>query len=81
MENIPSCSTIGCETSLIRLLVLYTSVSCMSLFIFAVSHILLLLFQMKLDRNGPSTSNIASWDFNCGLSVNSDEGFETKAPG
>ncbi|TKY52293.1 hypothetical protein E2542_SST23813 [Spatholobus suberectus] len=39
------------------------------------------LFQIKMDDNGANPSNIASCDFDCALSINSDEGCGTKAPG
>ncbi|XP_004494537.1 uncharacterized protein [Cicer arietinum] len=37
--------------------------------------------RIKVDENGASPSNIASGDFNCTLSVCSDEGCGSKAPG
>ncbi|OIW13462.1 hypothetical protein TanjilG_22253 [Lupinus angustifolius] len=37
--------------------------------------------RIKVDKNGASSSNIVSSDFSCALSVNSDEGYGSKAPG
>ncbi|KAE9598166.1 hypothetical protein Lalb_Chr15g0077651 [Lupinus albus] len=37
--------------------------------------------RIKVDKNGASPSNIVSSDFSCALSVNSDEGYVSKAPG
>ncbi|KAJ1417171.1 DUF3741-associated sequence motif [Sesbania bispinosa] len=39
------------------------------------------LSRMKVDENGASPNNIASCDFNCSLSIYSDEGCGSKAPG
>ncbi|CAL0308544.1 unnamed protein product [Lupinus luteus] len=36
---------------------------------------------IKVDQNGASPSNIASSDYNCSLSISSDEGYGSKAPG
>ncbi|KAE9615936.1 hypothetical protein Lal_00017368 [Lupinus albus] len=35
----------------------------------------------KVDENGASPSNIASSNYNCSLSISSDEGYGSKAPG
>ncbi|CAL0311199.1 unnamed protein product [Lupinus luteus] len=37
--------------------------------------------RIKVDKNGASPSNIVSPDFSCAFSVNSDEGYGSKAPG